>query len=77
MRSSICELPLHDIETITLEPRNLVLNSEDLCVVLCTCKHLGIFLYGVDSLPSARARKSNRVTPSARESINDNGFLGW
>lgn len=59
-------------ETVAFDPPDLLRYPIDFGIVLCTCKHFGIFLNGKDLVPASGERKSDGVTASATESVDQN-----
>ncbi len=75
MFTKFCKLPTNNLETISFVPRDSILHTIDLSIVLRTNKCLRVFLDSVDSPPSVREGKCNDIATNPCKAIDQYSSL--
>ncbi len=75
MFAKFCKLLADDLETVPFEPRNLVVYTVNLSIVLRTSEGVGVFLDSVDSPPPVGQGECNDVATNACKAINQDSSL--
>jgi hypothetical protein len=63
-------LRVHDLKAVTFKPSDLVVNTIDLRIMLCTLQDSRVLLNSIDAFPTIGSGKSDGIPAGASKGIN-------